>query len=78
LRASASVVARAKTFCLAVDQQFLQDIKPKSENASFYAALYEFIARVTAARLKATSEEVARLDKKVHELEGALAAAKAG
>ena len=73
---TASVVARSKTFCLAVDQQFLQDIKPKEENASFYAALYEFIARITAGRLKETSMEVVKLDKRIQDLEQELEALK--
>ncbi|MEM7014328.1 MAG: hypothetical protein AAF585_22935, partial [Verrucomicrobiota bacterium] len=45
-----------------VDQKFLHDIKPREENPNFYAAFYEFLARVIAQRLKATSMELARLD----------------
>jgi len=58
-RRSASVVARTQVVCLAVDQKFLQDIKPREEYPAFYAALYEFIARVTAGRLEATSRKLA-------------------
>lgn len=65
---SATIVAKTKTFCLAVDQKFLEHIKPKRENPAFYAALYEFIAKLTARRLKATSEALARMDREVREL----------
>src|SRR5438045_3593317 len=57
-RRSASVVAKTRVVCLAVDQKFLQDIKPREEYPAFYAALYEFIARLTAARLEATSRKL--------------------
>lgn len=59
---SATVKANSKSFLLAVDQKFLHDIKPREENPNFYAAFYEFLARVIAQRLKATSMELARLD----------------
>jgi len=65
---SASVVAKSKAFCLAVDQKFLEYVRPKEENPAFYAALYEFIARLTARRLKTTSEVLARVDKELRDL----------
>jgi len=65
---SASVVAQTKAFCLAVDQRFLEYAKPKEENPTFYASLYEFIAKLTAKRLKATSEVLARVDRELREL----------
>ena len=65
---SASVVAKAPTYCLAIDHKFLEDIRPKEQNPAFYAALYGFIAKVTAERLKRTSAEVARLERELHEL----------
>jgi CRP/FNR family cyclic AMP-dependent transcriptional regulator len=69
---SASVVATKDSFCLAVDQKFLQHFLPKEENPAFYACLYEFIAKLTTKRLKATSEYLAKLDAELHELrEGA-------
>jgi CRP/FNR family cyclic AMP-dependent transcriptional regulator len=61
-RRSASVVAAKSSVCLAVDQKFLQDIKPREEDPAFYAALYEFIARVTAGRLQATSRRLAEVE----------------
>lgn len=70
---SATVRANSKTFLLAVDQKFLQDIKPKEANPEFYAAFYEFLARVIATRLKATSMELARLDKQLDEAKAELA-----
>ena len=71
---SASVVANSKVIRLAIDQKFLQDIKPPREDPAFYAALYKAIAQITAARLKATSEEVARLEHEILRLESLLAA----
>lgn len=73
-RRSASVIAKTKTFCLAVDQKFLEHMMPKDENPTFYAALYEFIAKLTAKRLKATSEHLARVDKELRELKAKAAA----
>jgi len=64
---TATVRSLDKTFLLAVDQKFLQDTKPKKENPSFYAAFYEFLARITATRLKATSEELSRIERELHE-----------
>ena len=72
-RRSASVVAAKAAVCLAVDQKFLQDIKPREEDPAFYAALYEFIARVTAGRLQATSRRLAELELEVKGLQAKLA-----
>jgi CRP-like cAMP-binding protein len=71
-RRSASVIAHTKVVCLAVDQKFLQDIKPRDEHPAFYAALYEFIARVTAGRLEITSRKVAALEKELREIKETL------
>lgn len=73
-RRSASVVAQSQVVCLAVDQKFLQDIKPRDEFPAFYAALYEFIARVTAGRLEITSRKLAAAEKELRELKESLAA----
>mgnify|MGYP003638224381 FL=1 len=70
---SATVSSTGKTFLLAVDQKFLQDIKPRNENPSFYAAFYEFLAKVTARRLKSTSEELSRFERELHEAKAELA-----
>ncbi|MCC6880605.1 MAG: cyclic nucleotide-binding domain-containing protein [Verrucomicrobiales bacterium] len=70
-RRTASVVADTTAVCLAVDQKFLEYAKPKKDNPEFYAALYEFIAKLTAKRLKATSEALARMDKELRELKAA-------
>ncbi len=72
-RRSASVVAATSAVCLAVDQKFLQDIKPREEDPAFYAALYEFIARVTAGRLQATSRRLGELELEVKALQAKLA-----
>jgi len=67
-RRSASVIARTPVVCLAVDQKFLQDIKPREEYPAFYAALYEFIARLTAGRLEATSHKLAEVQNELRRL----------
>ena len=69
-RRSASVIATEETVCIAVDQKFLQDIQPREEHPAFYAALYEFIARTTAARLQNTSQRVAELELELNKLKG--------
>lgn len=73
-RRSASVVAAKPSVCLAVDQKFLQDVKPRDEDPAFYAALYEFIARVTAARLQATSSRLTTVELELKELKEKMAA----
>jgi len=70
---SATVRAKTKAFVLAVDQKFLQDMKPREENPSFYAAFYEFLAQIAAQRLKATSEELSRMERQLAKAEAELA-----
>lgn len=65
---TASVVARSNTLCLVIDQQFLREIKPEEDNASYYAALYGFISRVLADRLKKASVLITRLEKELEEV----------
>lgn len=73
---SASVVAKGETFCLAVDQKFLEHLMPKDQNAEFYASLYEFIAKLTTKRLKATSAYLADVDEELRAVKKELAALK--
>ena len=73
-RRSATVMAKTSALCLAVDQKFLQDIKPREEYPSFYAALYEFIARITASRLESTSRRLAEMEMELKRLKKKLAA----
>lgn len=68
----ASVVAATKAVCLAVDQKFLQDIHPRDEDPAFYAALYEFVARLIAKKLDATSRYLAGVEKELRELKESL------
>ncbi len=68
---SATVMARTKAICLAVDQKFLEHMLPKAENASFYASLYEFITKLLARRLVATSEYLATVDKELRAIKSA-------
>jgi len=70
---SASVAAKTNSLCLVIDQKFLHEIKPEEDNPSYYAALYGFISRVLAARLKTATEIVARLEKQLEETEAELA-----
>jgi len=62
---SASVLAKGKAFCLAVDQKFLEHLMPKESNPEFYASLYEFIAKLTTKRLKSTSAYLAKVDEEL-------------
>lgn len=64
----ATVVAAGKAACLAIDQKFLQDIHPREEDPAFYAALYEFVARVIARKLSDTSRRVAELEKELRQI----------
>ncbi len=70
----ASVVAASKAVCLAVDQKFLQDIHPREEDPSFYASLYEFVARLIAKKLDSTSRRLAEVEKELAATQAALAA----
>ena len=65
----ATVRATRSTLLLAVDQKFLQDIKPKNEHAAFYAAFYEFLGRLTAQRLRATSDLLSKMEARIADLE---------
>mgnify|MGYP002629930949 CR=1 FL=1 len=70
---SASVVAETHSLLLVVDQKFLQEIKPVQDNGSFYAAVYGFLAKIMATRLKSTSQELARVEKELEQAKEALA-----
>lgn len=72
-RRSATVVAKTPALCLAVDQKFLQDIKPREEYPAFYAALFEYIARVTASRLETTTRRLAEMEAEMKRLKKKLA-----
>jgi CRP-like cAMP-binding protein len=65
---SASVVARTPTLCLVIDQQFLNELKPEKTNASYYAALYGFLSRVLAGRLKQATARLAELERELDEV----------
>jgi len=67
----ASVVAASKAICLAVDQKFLQDIHPREEDPDFHAALYQFVARLVAKKLDATSRRLAEVEKELKALKEA-------
>ncbi len=71
----ASVVAASKAVCLAVDQKFLQDIHPREEDPDFHAALYQFVARLVAKKLDATSRRLAEVEKELKALKEAAAPA---
>lgn len=67
----ASVTAASPAFCLAVDQKFLQDLHPREEDPAFHAALFEFVARLVAKKLFATSLRLAQVEKELWALKGA-------
>ncbi len=70
---SASVIADTHSLLLVIDQKFLQEIKPVRDNGSFYAAVYGFLAKIMASRLKSTSSELARVEKELEQTKEALA-----
>lgn len=67
-RRAASVQAAIPSVCLAVDQKFLHDIRPREEDPAFHASLYEFVARLIAKKLDATSRRLAEVEKELREL----------
>ncbi len=72
----ASVVAATRAVCLAVDQKFLQDIHPRNEDPAFYASLYEFVARLIAKKLDATSRRLGEVERELRELKAGAPAAR--
>ena len=67
-RRAASVIASSRALCLAVDQKFLQDIHPREEDPAFHASLFEFVARLVAKKLDATSRRLAEVEKELRAL----------
>jgi CRP-like cAMP-binding protein len=74
---AASVIAGSRALCLAVDQKFLQDMHPREEDPAFHAALFEFVARLVAKKLDATSRRLAEVEKELRALKESTAAAAA-
>ena len=74
---SASVVAETHSLLLVVDQKFLQEVKPVQDNGSFYAAVYGFLAKIMATRLKTTSQELASLENELEATKAELAKCRA-
>lgn len=70
---AASVIAGGRALCLAVDQKFLQDMHPREEDPAFHAALFEFVARLVAKKLDATSRRLAEVEKELRALKEATA-----
>lgn len=64
----ASVIAADYAVCLAVDQKFLQDIRPRNEDPAFHASLYEFVARLIARKLDLTSRRLAEVERELRQL----------
>ncbi len=77
-RRLASVISPAKAVCLAVDQKFLQDIRPRDEDPAFHASLYEFVARLIARKLDLTSRRLAEVEKELLELKASVASPAGG
>jgi len=57
-----------------VDQKFLQDLHPREEDPAFHAALFEFVARLVAKKLDATSRRLAEVEKELRVLKETLEA----
>ncbi len=74
---AASVIAAGRALCLAVDQKFLQDMHPREEDPAFHAALFEFVARLVAKKLDATSRRLAEVEKELRALKEGTAPAPA-
>ncbi|HYF37678.1 MAG TPA: cyclic nucleotide-binding domain-containing protein, partial [Prosthecobacter sp.] len=72
---AASVIASSRALCLAVDQKFLQDLHPREEDPAFHAALFEFVARLVAKKLDATSRRLAEVERELRQLQEAHASA---
>lgn len=70
---SASVVAESHSLLLVVDQKFLQEVKPIEDNGAFYAAVYSFLAKIMASRLRTTSQELARVERELDQTKAKLA-----
>jgi CRP-like cAMP-binding protein len=68
---AASVIAAGPSYCLAVDQKFLHDIRPREEDPAFHAALYEFVARLIAKKLTNTSRRLAEVERELNALKAA-------
>jgi CRP-like cAMP-binding protein len=66
---AASVISGDRALCLAVDQKFLQDMHPREEDPAFHAALFEFVARLVAKKLDATSRRLAEVEKELRALQ---------
>jgi CRP-like cAMP-binding protein len=71
----ASVVVSKNAVCLAVDQKFLHDIRPREEDPAFHASLFEFVARLIAKKLDATSRRLAEVEKSLRQYESTPSAA---
>ncbi len=71
---AASVIASSRALCLAVDQKFLQDIHPREEDPAFHASLFEFVARLVAKKLDATSRRLAEVERELRTLKESLPA----
>jgi CRP-like cAMP-binding protein len=65
---TATVKAQTSALCLVIDQKFLNELKPEKQNAGYYAALYGFLSRVLAERLKAATARVAELEKELEDV----------
>ncbi len=64
---SATIIAEDQVYCLKVDPGFLEDLTLQ-ELSSFYAALYRFLAELLAQRLEATSDKLAKAEKRLEAL----------
>lgn len=64
---SASVYARTKTYCLAIDVSTLDAMSPE-ERCGIYTVVYRIFSELLAERLRRTSKELAELKAEVMQL----------
>lgn len=62
---TATVVSNGVTYCLVIDTGFLGMLSTAEQN-SCYAVIYRLCAEILSTRLKATSEELARVKRELN------------
>lgn len=58
---TATVVAAKNSFCLKIEPDFLEGLNDAERNG-FYAALYQFVAKILSDRLEESSRKIAQLE----------------
>ena len=66
---SASVVAASRVYCLKIEGANLKDLSEADRNA-YYAAVYQFLARLLAERLEKTTAKLAAAEEQLQQIKG--------